>query len=310
MAGYSDAVTTASDEQLIRARYGVPDGVCLRVSADEVLAYLPNHEVAVRSVATRPDTLPRAHVGGREPLRRIDSPRGALLVRPYCKGGLLRRVRGSSFRGRMRPLDEFVLLRRLEALGLPVPRAVGCAIRRRALRWQGHLITKEVGGALDLEAWLHGLSLPGQPPRRVVLTRAGRTVRMLHEAGIEHADLHPKNLILSPSGTVYVLDLDRARQSDRPLLEEARLRNLTRLARAVEKHRLKGLATTPRDGIRFLAGYAGSHKAGRLWWVRVAHRLAPTLGLRRLWWRLRGEARPWHPGAFRAVARSSARPVA
>ena len=202
----------------------------------------------------------------------------------------------------MRPLDELVLLRRLSALSLAVPEAVGCAIHRRALGWQGYLLTREIGGALDLEAWLHGMTMPEQPARATVLRRAGRTVRALHEAGVEHADLHPKNLLLAPDGSVVVLDLDRARQSDRPLDEDARLRNLTRLARAVEKHRLKGLSSSARDALRFLEGYAGSREAGRLWWQRIDARLRPSLGLRRLWWRLRGEARPWDPGSFRSLA--------
>lgn len=280
----------------------------MRVQPGEILAYLPEFEVALRSVAVRADTLPQAHVGGRAPLRRIDSPAGALLVRPYRKGGLLRHLRGASFRGRMRPLDELVLLRRLAALSVPVPEAVGCVVRRSALGWQGHLVTQEVGGALDLEAWLHGVALPGQPPRRTVLARAGRAVRALHEAGVEHADLHPKNLLLTPDGDVLLLDLDRARQDDHPLREDARLRNLTRLARAIEKHRLKGLQTSPRDALRFLDGYAGARDAGRLWWQRVQGRLGGQLWLRRLWWRLRGEARPWDPGAFRATPpRSTAR---
>lgn len=295
-------MATPSDESEIRLRYGVPDAIRLRVEPEEILAFLPSHEVAVRSVAVRADTLPRAHVGGRAPLRRIESPSGSLLVRPYRKGGLLRHLRGSWFRGRMRPLDELVLLRRLSALTLPVPEAVGCALRRRALSWQGYLLTREISGALDLEAWLHGMSMPESPPRAAILRRAGRTVRALHEAGVEHADLHPKNLLLSPDGAVIVLDLDRARQSDRPLDEDARLRNLARLARSVEKHRLKGLSYSVRDALRFLEGYASSREAGRLWWQRIASRLRPSLGLRRVWWRLRGEARPWTPGTFRTLA--------
>jgi 3-deoxy-D-manno-octulosonic acid kinase len=291
----------------VRARYGVPDGVRLEVSPRTVLAFLPACEEAVRRVASGPEDLAPSRHGGRGALYHVADPAGGLLVRPFRKGGLLRLLRGARFRGPWRPLEELVLDRRLAAVGVPVPEAVGCVVLRAPTGWRGFLITREVQGALDLEAWLYGVASPtGLAPSRV-LRRAGRAVRALHDAGVAHADLHPKNLLVTPDGAVLVLDLDRARAGDAPLEDDARLGNLARLGRAIEKHRLKGLRTSRRQALRFLEGYAGDRAAARRWLDRVRTRLRLDLGLRTLWWRLLGEARPWDGWARHDPTRVEAR---
>jgi hypothetical protein len=195
-----------------------------------------------------------------------------------------------------------VLLRRCLAAGVPVPEAVGAVVLRGAFGWRGFLLTREEEPALDLEAWAYE-----SPARRAgpgtsdVLRAAGAAVRRLHDAGVSHADLHPKNLLLvlgpgtrarSPAASsVLVLDLDRAVAHPGPLPDEERLKNLVRLGRAVEKHRLRGMSLSRRDALRFLEGYAGSRDAGETWLSRVRERLSRGLAARVLWWRLTGQAR-------------------
>lgn len=284
-------VDQAAHTRALRERYGVPDALRLRVDRAEVLAFLPQDEVAVRRVAANPGSLLPAGVGGRAPLSRVAGGAGPLLVRPYRKGGLLRHLRGQLFRGSWRPLSELVLHRRLEAAGVPVLQAVGCVVLRSLLGWRGFLLTREVEGALDLQAWLYGDAAPGDTPPARVLRRAGRAVRRLHDAGVSHLDLHPKNLLLTPGGEVLVIDLDRARIFPGPLPEGERLANLVRLARAIEKHRLKGMHAGRREALRFLEGYAGSRAAAGQWLERVRRRVRRGLPLRVLWWRLIGEVR-------------------
>ncbi len=281
----------------VRRRYGVPDGVLLRASGREVLACLPGYEIAVRGVAAHPDSLSRSRRGGRRPLSQVDTELGNVLVREYRKGGLLRLIRGRRFLGAWRPLKELVLHRRLEALGVPVCEAVGCVVLRGALGWRGFLLMRERPEAVDLEAWLYGVPVAAAVPPREILRRAGRAVRRLHDAGVSHPDLHAKNLLVTGTGRVLVLDLDRAAACDHPLDDEARLRNLARLGRAIEKHRLKGLTAGRREALRFLEGYAGDADAAQEWLERARAYLLPTLALRMAWWRLKGEARPWQGGA-------------
>jgi hypothetical protein len=297
-AGKIRGVSEIGASEALRQKYGVPDGIRLRVEAGEVLAWLPDHEAAVRHVAANPRDLPRSPYAGRAPLARLaegDLP--PLLVRTYRKGGVLRHVRGASFRGRLRPLEELVLLWRLGAAGVPVLDAVGAVVLRGRSGWRGFLLTREVPGSLDLEAWLHGMPAPAtEVAPAEILRRAGRSVRALHDAGVSHADLHPKNLLITPSGAVLVLDLDRAETTENRLDDERRLANFVRLGRAVEKHRLKGLTIGRREALRFLEGYAGDRAAAGTWLARIRQRLVLGLVVRRAWWRLTGEARPWQPG--------------
>ena len=298
MTRVGDAERPAAERE-VRRTYEVPDGILLRVDPKEVLAGLPGYEVAVREVAAHPDDLHTASGrGGRGAMREVDSPQGPLLVREYRKGGMLRHLRGRRMHGRWRPLDELVLHRRLLALGVPVPDAVGCVIHRRATGWRGFLLLHEVEGAIDLEALLHGGDGAVGLDRKAVLHEAGRVVRLLHDAGVPHPDLHPKNLLVAPDGRVLVIDLDKARPAAGVLSEEARLKDLVRLGRAIEKHRLKGLRTGRKEALRFLDGYAGSAEAARLWLDHIRTRLLRGLGLRRVWWRLIGEARPWRPARW------------
>jgi 3-deoxy-D-manno-octulosonic acid kinase len=292
---YDAFVCAAVNSADVRRAYGVPDGIVLKADEREILAYLPGLEVAVREVAAHADDLPDAGLGGRRGLRRLGTLDGPLLVREYGKGGLLRHVRGRLFRGPWRPLEELVLQRRLLALGVPVADALGCVVLRRAHGWRGFLLLGEVEGAADFESVLHGGRTPCREPVRVLLERAGEAVRRLHDAGIPHPDLHPKNLLVTPTGRVLLLDLDRARPSDGFLPDDQRLANLVRLGRALEKHRLKGLRTGRREALRFLRGYAGNLEAAERWLERVRARLKRGLLWRQLWWRLKGEARPWRP---------------
>lgn len=291
MSGVQESTTTRA----IRRRYDVPDAIRLRADEREILAWVPGHEAAVREVAVRPDALPRSAFGGRRPLCRLETDAGGLLVREYGKGGLLRHVRGRAMHGRWRPLEELVLHRRLAALGVPVARAVGAVVLRRPVGWRGFLVLEEVPDARDLEAILHGLPVPGEGPRARLYTEAGRAVRALHDAGVPHPDLHPKNLLAVADGRVLLLDLDKARPGEGVLAEADRMANLLRLGRAVAKHRLKGLVASRRDAVRFLEGYAGNRRAAVLWLRQIEGRLRRGLSLRHLWWRLIGEARPWHP---------------
>ncbi|MFV1958533.1 MAG: lipopolysaccharide kinase InaA family protein [Planctomycetota bacterium] len=288
-------VDEAQRARKLRRHYDVPGAIRLRVAGGEVLAWLDGFEVAVRGVAAHPDDLPESRLGGRRPLRRLASVSRPLLVREYHKGGLLRHVRGRSMYGPLRPLRELVLHRRLDALGVPVVRAVACVVLPRGLGWRGFLLVEEVVGARDLEAVLYGFPVPGGVARGDALVRARRAVRCLHDAGVPHPDLHPKNILLAPDGTVRLLDLDKARPADGLLDDRVRLANLVRMARSIEKHRMKGLRVDVRDALRFLEGYAGTRPAAALWLRRIRQRLAPGLLPRRVWWRLLGEARPWRP---------------
>jgi len=285
------------DPSALRRAYGVPDAVRLRNDASEVLAWVEGAEEAVRAVASRPDRLPPAPATGRARLSRLESALGPLYVREFRKGGVLRGVRGRRFRGRMRPLDELVLSRRLLAARVPVLDVVGAVVLRATTGWRGFLLSREVRGAVDLQTFLYAPDAHAEWPATEALAAAGRAVRTLHDAGVAHADLHPKNLLLdAATAGVRVLDLDRARAFDAPLTEGQRLDNLVRLGRSVEKHRRKGMPVGRRAALRFLRAYGGGDEAGDRWLDLVRARLRRGFGWHVLWWRLSGQIRPRPPG--------------
>jgi hypothetical protein len=282
------------DAGVLRRRYGAPEAVRIAADGVEVRAWVEGAERAVEEVARAPDELP--HEGpplvGRGRLARLASPLGPLVVREARKGGLLRRLRGPLFHGRYRPLDELVLLLRCLGARVPVAEPAGAVVLHRGGGWRGFLLTREVPDAVDLERFLYDAS-PLPAGRREVLAEAGAAVRRLHDAGVSHADLHPKNLLLDPHGDrVLVIDLDRAREMQRPLTEDERLDNLARLARSIEKHRLRGMRVGRREALRFLIGYGGSPAEGERLLGLVRARLLPGLRARILWWKATGQARP------------------
>lgn len=240
--------------------------------------------------ATRPSVL-----SGRRPLQELHTPRGTLLLRRFTHGGLLRSVTGARFRDPTRPFHELALAHELARRGLGTPEVIGA--RARAVAgggWHLDLLSLRVEGARDLESLLvdrrRGSASPGD--WRELLRAAGAFVRRLHEVGLLHADLTPKNLLVSGADTrallFHVLDLDRSRLE--PALGDAeRERNLRRLLRFVARRESAGpRALRASDYLRFLSGYEPDsrlrHALARALWAR--HRR--SLGWHRLGWGLEG----------------------
>jgi hypothetical protein len=201
----------------------------------------------------------------------------AVILRRYRHGGWLAPLTGERFLGTGRFHREFDLGRRACATGVPTPRPVAVGWRRAGLTRRGCLATLEVAGARDLLAVLS--EAPSPAARRACAHAAARAVRALHDAGIIHADLHLKNILVGPdpegrapggaageAATVphaWIVDLDLARREGTPLPLRARVPNLARLARSAEKHRRAGLALGEAEGEAFCEAYFGDDAAGR-----------------------------------------------
>lgn len=279
--------------QALRETYGVPAEFELASEGEVLLAWRDESRAATAAVGRDFDALPAAEATGRAALRRVTDGDGAdVLVRPYRKGGMARGVRGSRFRGRLRPLDELVLHAELEAAGVPVLHAVGCVVVGDESGWDGFLLTHEQESAVDLDAWLEGAAdLEGHAEAATTLARAGAAVAALHAHGIEHADLHPKNVLLTTEGAALVIDLDRAVRRPAPLDRDARVRNLARFERSLVKQRAKQRTMVRWDPVAFYGGYADGDEAAAARWHARALRKRGGLGLRRFWWRFSGQTK-------------------
>jgi hypothetical protein len=79
--------------------------------------------------------------------------------------------------------------------------------------YRADLVTEEIPGGVDLAGVLFGVGSGSVDPLRA-LTSVGALVRSLAEAGVRHADLNAKNVVLEPRAAgprAWVVDLDRCR---------------------------------------------------------------------------------------------------
>jgi tRNA A-37 threonylcarbamoyl transferase component Bud32 len=204
-------------------------------------------------------------VEGRKSHSVLNLPAGArAVVRHYIHGGILRKITGDKFAGSERFLDEIRASEHLRAQGVNTPEVLGLLVQTGKLGFRrGALVTRMIEDGRDLLDFLRseeGIKQITNPSaKRVLIHSAASQVRKMHDAGVFHADLHIKNLLLSPDGKVWILDLDRARVTKR-LNTSKRLSNLIRLGRSLEKTELDSLLSG-RDTYVFFLEYlkAGPH---------------------------------------------------
>ncbi|MFT4648216.1 MAG: tRNA A-37 threonylcarbamoyl transferase component Bud32 [Glaciecola sp.] len=202
---------------------------------------------------------------GRGNLEEFHLPSGqVLIIRRFRRGGLVRHLSKDRFLDPERPFREIVLSEGLRERGFQTP--IIAAARSRRLGFMGYrleLITEQVPGVKSLGRWQAQFRSAGVDTelQRSMLGVTAQTVRRLHDAGFEHSDLQPENLLWQPAAAgqdpyLWILDLDRSKQHADPLLESARAQNLWRLWRYVLRREATGGTTLSRsDYTRFLVAY-------------------------------------------------------
>jgi hypothetical protein len=195
-----------------------------------------------------------------------------VFVRQYRHGGALRRVTGELYRGDGRFIGELTTLVDASRSGVRVPEALGVVSVPGGLGLRrGWLFAREIPGASDVLTVLCARPKPAR--RRAVLESAGRAIRALFDAGFDHPDLHMKNLLVAPDGTVLVLDFDGVRR--RAELPRARREAaLFRFDRYAAKQAAAGLPVSRVDRMRVLKACAGRDWPKREELREIAGRLA------------------------------------
>jgi tRNA A-37 threonylcarbamoyl transferase component Bud32 len=110
----------------------------------------------------------------------------------------------------------------------------------------------------------------------------------MHAAGVWHADLHVKNVLLA-DGAVVIIDFDRARVLG-PVPEPERVGNLLRFDRSVVKLERSGVHVPLRDRLRFFHGYRDG-LVDRRAREDVVRRCRKSLARHRRWWSISGTGR-------------------
>ncbi len=243
-------------------------------------------EALLGILGLRGEVPPRAgEVQGRAayPVYTVDGGTRGIL-KHYRHGGWTGRLFGDLFFGLRRPVREFLLTERAAQRGIPTVTLLAARIQAvAALFYRGDVILREIPGARDLGALLKDPPAPGLACNHLIRAVA-RTVRRMHDAGLWHADLNLKNLLIEGGETAfaaYVIDLDRASLRKGPLGIEARARNLLRLGRSFLK---SGGDLDGSLARRFLAAYCGRDRGLRARMRRQLGTLPLSFHLHRIAW--------------------------
>jgi tRNA A-37 threonylcarbamoyl transferase component Bud32 len=227
----------------------------------------------------------QSHLSGRGEVLVRRGPRGAVAIRRYRHGGLLRRLTGDLFFFGNRPFQELVVTEKARAAGVTSLKILAAIKQRGWGGWyRGYLITEYLPAALDLIDYLDRQPSPAK--RQKAIAQAAEAVRKIHKKGIYHADLHLKNFLVEDGRRVkvYLIDFDKSRVFAR-LAPSRRMKNLRRLDRSAEKLKRLGLSLTETDKKHFCHAYARGDQAIRPYLKRFAARYWwHTLLYRGGWW--------------------------
>lgn len=206
-------------------------------------------------------------------------PAGAperVFVRHARRGGLAGALLGGLYLRLDRPVRELraAAVARGAGVGVPDPVAVR-ATRVGGLFWRFTVVTSEVRDAANLLTLAPTLD---GPRKRQAIERVADELRRLHAAGVYHADLTVKNILLNDAG-VYIIDLDKAVLAG-GRVSSLDVMNLARLNRSVEKCLGPRGCVTRADKLRFLRRYLG----GRDRLKELALLCGSGLWIHRLWW--------------------------
>lgn len=197
--------------EYVRVSVSDAEVIALREAVDFVSGAIVEAGSLYAGAATRPDARP---LNGRGTSWCIDAPGGAWVVRHCRRGGALAGLLVDRYLrlGRARPFRELQAAVRARARDIAMPRVVAAVIHRRGLIYRGDIATELIPDALDLAAAVFGPDRRERPARIAAWRAAGRLVRDAAGAGIFHADMNLKNIVIAgPPATpqAWLVDFDR-----------------------------------------------------------------------------------------------------
>jgi len=212
------------------------------------------------------------------------SPEPGLLVRLYAHGGALGWLTGTLFLSQRRMLSELRATLHARSRGVPSCRPVALRVQRICgALVRAHLVVELIPDAVDLLEYL-SLGRPDAASARCIASSVADAIAAMHDAGIVHADLNLKNILVRDdpdSPRAFVIDFDKARIV-RNLSLRQRLRNLARLDRSIAKWSASRHAVSTLDRLRTLRCYLARYPEWRDESSRIARRIAAGHGLHRL----------------------------
>ncbi|MFQ5963907.1 MAG: lipopolysaccharide kinase InaA family protein [Candidatus Scalinduaceae bacterium] len=198
----------------------------------------------------------------------------SLVIRDYWHGGLLGKVSRNLLWQRLRPLRELSICEAARKNGILTTEIIAF-VKNKVVGpiYKCKLVSKEITNAVDLmELLLHSNNNRLLSQKKQIISKVSKAIKDMHDAGIYHADLHLKNILIQPTDkglfSVYIIDLDKSKQYEVISLHR-RMKNIMRLDRSLEKFRKnisgrEGLhesyqfPITKTDKVRFLREYVKS----------------------------------------------------
>jgi tRNA A-37 threonylcarbamoyl transferase component Bud32 len=176
-----------------------------------------------------------AVLGGRGQSRVLELPQlGRVFVKRYSHGGFFRAITGGRFLciGPCRSESEFTMLEKVRACGVNAPKPIAF-IKKGSTVFSTWLVMEELAGARSL------VEIQEKDSDEMLKAMDALAVQMgiLVKHNIFHVDLHPGNVLVAPSGEVYLVDFDKA-ITFRGSSQALRDLYLRRWRRAVIKHKL------------------------------------------------------------------------
>jgi 3-deoxy-D-manno-octulosonic acid kinase len=173
----------------------------------------------------------RLRSAGRGPTLAVADGNREFVLKHYLRGGLIGRVNRDRYlwqgEDRTRAFAEWRLLRKMVAMGLPVPQPAAGFYRRRGWCYTADLLTVKATGISPLSA-----RIARGPTGPEFWRGIGRGIRRFHDAGVYHADLNAYNVQVDRQDGVFLLDFDRGAIRRPGRWQEA---NLARLHRSLAK---------------------------------------------------------------------------
>jgi len=226
----------------------LPAGYEMFVVGTAAVATQPSYFSFVRDAILRFGDLygsaaaqPGIELRGRGTAYVIEAPGGRWVVRRYFRGGQVARlVKDRYLRvGEPRPFRELRVSATARSRGVATPEVTAAVVYASGPAYRADLATRFVADSVDLVA----LTFDTPGAKLAPAWRAtGELIRRLAAAGIQHADLNMKNVLITEAGDqprAWVLDLDRAEVREKGRADAEVM--FARLKRSIAKwERLRG----------------------------------------------------------------------
>ncbi len=156
------------------------------------------------------------------------------VLKHYYRGGAVASVLKDQYLGfdieKSRAFREWRLLKKMRQLGLPVPDAVAAHVDKRLFYYRADLITVKIENSKTLADVLEKNTIDAAQWKKI-----GACIKLFHQHDVYHADLNARNILLTETGDVYLIDFDNSYV--RVNSTTWKMANLSRLKRSLLKFR-------------------------------------------------------------------------